>query len=209
MRLFNYVIPVCVISLAGCGGIIEELINSGYISDGALEDIELPSEAELAGLPASVTSAINAFASVNEGNALTPTMPQGSATFNGAFAVEAEDDGEIGAYISGDAALNVNFDTFSLTGQFDNMSVFEASDNSSIPVTSGLFSLTGTVSGSTFSSTLSGSLNLEGEIHSFSGGGDGVFAGNGATSMLSEIEGTTVDPNSHSEPFFGVFSASQ
>ena len=196
------------LTLAGCGGggggdddstsSPPVTVSSGIIS------FELPTDEEIAALPAEARDLLSDVIELNENGVITPSLPaSGSASYLGDVAIAV--DNVERTVVVGDAALSVaDFSSPSITGEFRDFTLYEGSLVA--PVSGSVAVSSTSVTGSEFTGTMSGTVSVGGDSFGIGGSVDGAFAGAGADQVVGILEGTvTNNADSTTDPIAGAF----
>ncbi len=189
--------------LAACGG-DGDGSDMGILSSGILQDIEVPSTADLADTPAGVQALVADFRDLNENNLPTDTLPGGTGDYTGTYGVglDGEDNDTV---IVGDMALTANFGGRTITGSVDNLS--GRSDGEDFTLSNDLHvNMTIDDSDSTVSGTIAGTVELDAEDYDINGTLDGGFGGDDGEVLLGVTEGSIDNPDGSNDEFSGYWA---
>lgn len=191
-------------ALAACGG-SGDGSDVGIVSSGVLQNIEIPTAADLADVPEELRTLVDDFRDLNENNIPTSTLPPGTANFNGMYGVGLNGD-DNDTVIYGDMALAVNFGApQSVTGTVSNLTGL--SDGNTLVISNSLdvaMSIDG--NGNTVAGSVSGTVMLDSENYVIDGSLDGGFGGQNAEVLLGLTEGTITNPDSTVDSFEGYWA---
>lgn len=175
--------------------------GSGVLSSGVLNNVEIPSDADLSGLPANVQTLVSDFVTLNESNTPTTTMPTGSATYAGKWGMGAD---ESDVVIVGDLNMVAAFDSHTITGNVSNL---VGDDNGKALVIGNSLDVVTNISGNKIQGTANGTLTLEGENYVVNSSMDGAFGGNAAQAALGTTTGQVKNPDGSTDNYSGYFAA--
>lgn len=157
--------------------------------------------------------AIDAIYSDVEDGALTAedtTARTGSATLNGAIGLsELGDEGTLTAI--GDLVISADFDSDTATGSADGWTLFDEDTDAVESDLGGSLTMTsGTISGTDFDATMSGTLTENSDDFDLSLILDGGFFDNGGDLVVGgDVTGTITNPDGSSDPATGGFAATE
>lgn len=192
---------IIVTGLAACGGTTSSGSETGRISNGVLENIELPSNESLAEFPQEIQDLVNGFASRNESNARTETLPTARATYTGnlGFALDNED-----RVAAGTLQLIADFDASSVGGGVTDLT----GSGPDGPVTlGGTLNVSAGITGPTIEGTITGTIEDGTDLYNVNGGLQGVFGGSNAEVLLGSVDGSIILPDGSRDGIDGFFSA--
>jgi len=196
------------LALTACGGGGGE--GEFIVSDGVLDGIELPTSGDLAEFPQEVQDLIAEFQNRNENTPPASNIPtMGTANYAGTFGISVENGDEILAVITGDLALTADWDNpFGdlVTGNVTNLSGEDGDGNALHPT--GNLAIDAPIAGASLEfGTVMGTITLPDGDYGLNGSFDGAFAGDGATSMIGQTEGTITNPDNSTDSFSGLWYA--
>lgn len=190
--------------LAACGG-SGSGANTASISSGILQNIEIPSDADLSDAPAEVRALVSEFRDLNDNNAPTETLPGGRAEYAGTYGIGLDENETV---LYGDMNLDVNFGTQNATGTVSNIT--GDNDGTALDISNDLdVTLAIDTSDSTVSGNISGTVSLDDEDYDVSGTLGGGFGGTDAEVLLGETEGTITNPDSSTDGFSGFWATEE
>lgn len=210
-----------ILGLAACGGsgggdMVEEVEGVDFeISDGVLDDFEVPTEAQIAGLPTEVAATVNAFIESNENDILTPVLPVGEALFVGPWAMGQSEGGD--QLVGGTLSLDVDFDSGDefLSGRLDVEYAFDDDGAALIVVRNPLeefdVDINGVVANGAISGNMSGRFDVrtanDTALETVNVGGfiDGSFTGEGATGAIGTLSARFDYSDNTNDNFDGLF----
>ncbi|PUB19134.1 hypothetical protein [Yoonia sediminilitoris] len=195
--------------LAGCGSSGGDGDDGDFeVSSGIIDGVELPAGATLAEFPDEVQDIIADFRRINESGDEV-TMPTGSAMYAGDFAAAIEDDeGNLGAYLTGDLNVEASFDTLEVDGGVSNIVATDGDGN--MPSVANTLVVDADIDGSRMTGSVSGDLLIEGtETYEVFANLDGAFAGAEAAEMLGVIEGQVTNPDNSVDQVSGIFTGAK
>lgn len=194
-RTMIFMVFGSVLSLTACGS--SEDTGLGASSGESLTDYD----------------AIDAIYSDVEDGALTAedtTARTGSATLNGAIGLsELGDEGTLTAI--GDLVISADFDSDTATGSADGWTLFDEDTDAVESDLGGSLTMTsGTISGTDFDATMSGTLTENSDDFDLSLILDGGFFDNGGDLVVGgDVTGTITNPDGSSDPATGGFAATE
>lgn len=178
----------------------------GVLSTGALQDVEVPSADDLAGLPQDVQDLVNDFVTANETLAATTTRPTGTASFEGNYGF-GFDDADNETVVIGDMRMTANFDTGIIDGTVSNLT--GTSPEGTLTISNDLDVSAVIDNTADIAGTVGGDVELEGETYGFSASIAGTFAGDTAGSAIGTTEGLVTNPDNSVDSISGYFLTEQ
>jgi len=204
----RYLITLAAVAaLSACGGSggtgdNDSEADIGILSSGILTDVEVPSPADLAGLPTEVEDFVNAFVEANESFTQTATRPFGTADYAGqyGFGFDAEDNPTV---VYGDMTMGVDFGTGNISGSITNLT--GDSEGQVLTIGNDLTVLAVIDNQSDIAGTVAGDVVLDGQTYDVEASIAGAFGGDAAETAVGTTMGLVTNPDATTDSFSGYF----